>query len=323
MRRPSARQVASCFWRALVNTINHDGIEHAGYLAFLGLLALFPFLVFVVSLIGFIGQGEAGTALIGTLLEAMPDSLTNAIRPRIVEIISGPPQGLLTLSILGAIWTASSAVEGIRTVLNRAYHVQAPPAYWLRRSLSILQLLVFTFVAITAMLLVVSAQVLAHELGDWLDMHFTPDALGSLKQALGGVLLGAVFAAVGAIYYTIPNIRQRFVAVLPGAALVVLGWYLAADLLASYLTNFHQMNVIYGSLGGFIAALVFLYLCNVVFIYGAEFNYLFSLCIGLRISRTADAVDAPPEPGEAADRKLAQPKKPLPDQRELARPEQE
>ena len=44
---------------AAANTINHDGIEHAGYLAFLGLLALFPFLVFFFSLIGFMGQGGA------------------------------------------------------------------------------------------------------------------------------------------------------------------------------------------------------------------------------------------------------------------------
>lgn len=309
MRRPTAQQVATCFWRALVNTINHDGIEHAGYLAFLGLLAMFPFLVLLVSLIGFIGQGEAGTSLITALLSALPGTLTTAIRPRIEEIVSGPPQGLLTLSILGAIWTASSAVEGIRTVLNRAYHVQAPPAYWLRRSLSIVQLLVFTFVVITAMLLVVSAQVVAHELGDWLDMHFTTEMQGKLKQMLNVVLLSSIFVAVAAIYYTIPNIRQRFLAVLPGAVLVVLGWSLAADLLASYLTNFHQMNVIYGSLGGFIASLVFLYLCNVVFIYGAEFNYLLSLCMGLHISTTPDATPTPPEPGEAADQKLAEPKK--------------
>ena len=308
MKRPSAQQIAGCFWRALVNTINHDGIEHAGYLAFLGLLAMFPFLVFLVSLIGFIGQGSAGTELIGTLLAALPDTLTDAIRPRIEEILSGPPQGLLTLSILGAIWTASSAVEGIRTVLNRAYHVQAPPAYWLRRSMSIAQLLLFTFIAITAMLLVLSAQVIAHELGDWLDMHFTAAVLESVKQMLHLVLLGAVFAAVGAIYYTIPNIRQRFMAVLPGAVLVVMGWYAAAALLASYLTNFHQMNVIYGSLGGFIASLVFLYICNIVFIYGAEFNYLISLCMGLRISKTEGAVNTPPEPGEAQDQKLAKTK---------------
>jgi len=309
MKRPTPGQLLGCVWRAMVNTINHDGIEHAGYLAFLGLLAMFPFLVFLVSVIGFIGQGEAGTLLIRSLLEALPDTITNALRPRIVEIISGPPQGLLTLSILGAIWTASSAVEGIRTVLNRAYHVQAPPAYWLRRSLSIVQLLVFTFVAIIAMLLVLSAQLAAQELGDWLGMHFTPEALASLNQLVHFILLGSIFFAVAAIYYTLPNIRQRFVAVLPGAWIVVQGWYWAAIGLAGYLTHFHQMSIIYGSLGGFIAALIFLYLCNIVFIYGAEFNYLLSLCMGLRISKTENATPAPPEPGEVQDHKLAQPEK--------------
>jgi membrane protein len=61
MKTLSPRQILKCGWDAIVTTINHDGIEHAGYLAFLALLALFPFLVFMVAVIGVIGQGEAGT----------------------------------------------------------------------------------------------------------------------------------------------------------------------------------------------------------------------------------------------------------------------
>src|SRR5580693_249774 len=108
MRMITPKQWLACVWNAIVNTINHDGIEHAGYLAFLGLLALFPFLVFMVAVIGVIGQGESGAAFITSLLQALPEHITAALKPRVVEIISGPPQGLLTVSILGAIWTASS-----------------------------------------------------------------------------------------------------------------------------------------------------------------------------------------------------------------------
>ena len=146
-----------CISRAAYSTVmEHDGVEHAGYLAFLGLLALFPFLVFLASVIGVIGQGEQGAAFISSILQALPADITAAIKPRILEIISGPPQGLLTISICGAIWTASSAVEGIRTVLNRAYRVHTPPAYPLRRLLSIAQLMLFTSIIIMGMLLVVT-----------------------------------------------------------------------------------------------------------------------------------------------------------------------
>src|SRR5580704_18068742 len=106
------KTLLNCSWKAVVNTVSHDGIELAGYLAFLGLLAMFPFLVFIFAIVGILGQGAAGAAVITSILQTLPAHITDALRPRIVEIVSGPPQGLLTIAILGAIWTASSAVEG-------------------------------------------------------------------------------------------------------------------------------------------------------------------------------------------------------------------
>ena len=283
MRILTPRQLALCLWRAIIAMIQHDGIEHAGYLAFLVLLALFPFLVFTVAIIGVMGQGAAGTAFITSILHALPQDLTAALQPRVVEIISGPPQGLLTVSILGAIWTASSAVEGLRTTLNRAYQVQTPPAYWLRRSLSILQLLIFTFAMVFAMLLMVTAPLVFHHIESWLGISLIPANRDHVSRVIFIVSVGVLFLAVSAIYYTVPNIRQRFISVAPGAVLVVFAWILAAYGLTLYLSNFNQVNLIYGSLGSFIATLVFFYICNMIFIFGAEFNYQIVHTLGLRI----------------------------------------
>jgi membrane protein len=279
----SPKQLAICAWKAAVNTINHDGIEHAGYLAFLGLLALFPFLVFTVSLVGFLGQGEAGASFITTTMLSLPGHITAALKPRVVEIISGPPQGLLTASILGAIWTASSAVEGLRTVLNRAYHVATPPAYWFRRSLSIVQLLIFTFVTVSGMMVMVLIPLIFHYLEDLLGIHFISDHQQYWGRMAFIATVGLVFIAVSSVYYSIPNIRQRLIAVVPGALLVSGGWVGAARLVTLYLSNFNQVNLIYGSLGGIIAALVFFYICNIIFIFGAEFNYQIVHTLGVQI----------------------------------------
>ena len=285
----SPRQVGACLWEAAVKTIAHDGIEHAGYLAFLGLLAMFPFLVFLVSVVGFIGQGEAGTNFITSLLHTFPERLTAAIQPRIVEIISGPPQGLLTVSILGAIWTASSAVEGIRTVLNRAYHVATPPAYLLRRTLSIAQLLIFTFITIMGMLGLVTLRLAIHHLEDAFHLNLTLENQSYLGKMVLLVSVSILFLAVSSINYTVPNIKQRFLSVAPGALLVVAGWMGIAYLFTLYLLKFNQVQLIYGSLGGIIAALVFFYVCNMIFIYGAEFNYQIATALGLNITEREKA----------------------------------
>ncbi len=289
------KRTISCIYRAAYDTVmKHDGIEHAGYLAFLGLLALFPFLVFLVSVIGFIGQGESGAAFISSILQTLPADITAAIKPRIIEIISGPPQGLLTVSILGAIWTASSAVEGIRTVLNRAYHVATPPAYWLRRSLSIAQLILFTSITIVGMLLVVTIPLIIRHLEIFVGVHLSAGIEKLLSSTIFYIIIFALFFAVSSIYYILPNIKQRFISVAPGAAIVVVLWVGAANLFTAYLSNFNQVNLIYGSLGGIIAALVFFYICNIIFIFGAELNHQIVELLGLRMSERQNINEVKP-----------------------------
>lgn len=279
----SLRTLLHAFYKAAYNTIYHDGIEHAGYLAFLGILALFPFLVFLVALAGFFGQGQAGTEFIRLIFDELPQHMVNAIEPRVAEIISGPPQGLLTVSILGAIWTASSAVEGYRTVLNRAYHVGTPPAYILRRLLSIAQILVLSFLAVTVMILMVLLPIAWEKLGTRIAFD------DFMRSALGYGALGIMFLIVCAAYYILPNIKQNFHSVAPGAAVVTLLWLYAAKLLSAYLSQFEQVNLIYGSLGGVIATLLFFYISNIIFIYGAELNYLIKKALGEKIEEKEDA----------------------------------
>lgn len=274
--------------------ITHDGIEHAGYLSFMGLLSLFPFLVFVVALAGFIGEGDLARDFISMLRGVLPAEAVSALLPRIDEIIDGPPRGLLTISMLAAIWTASSAVEGYRTVLNRAYHVGTPPAYVWRRLLSIGQLLIFAVLIMTGMLILLVAPAVL----DWLEQmtglnisYEKVEAFGANLQMFSGVLL---FFVVALVYYTLPNIKQTLSAVLPGALVTVSLWAMAVKGLRLYLQSFDQMNIIYGSLAGMIAALLFFYIINVIFIFGAEFNYQLLRAAGSRVvekEKTPEGVD--------------------------------
>jgi membrane protein len=277
------KKVISVLWKAAYNTVYHDGVEFAGYLAFLGLLALFPFLVFTLSLAGFVGEGKAGTEFISWLAGTLPPSMMHALQPRVAEIVSGPPQGLLTLSIVGAIWTSSSAVEGYRTVLNRAYHVHTPPAYIFRRLWSIAQTLILSFSIVSSMLVLIVLPLLWEKITTLFGHKI------SLTAALGSqialISIGIIFVIVSLAYYVLPNIRQSLHSVVPGAALVTILWIGAARVLSAYISQFQQVSLIYGSLGGFIAALLFFYVSNVIFIYGAEFNYLFKVALGEKIEQ--------------------------------------
>lgn len=277
------RKSCLLLYRAGDNLVENDGIELAGYLTFLALLALFPFLVLIVATAGFLGQGGLGTQFIELLVSHLPTESISSIRPRIDEIMSGPPQGLLTISILGAIWTASSAVEGLRTVLNRAYQVSEPPNYYWRRALSILQIMLFTILIIVVMSVLVLAPLLisnftgftGNAVPEGVETFFISDFLW-----VGGSLL---FIAVASLYYWLPNIKQTMFAVVPGAVLVVVMWVFGAALVTFYLDNVSQVNIIYGSLSSFIATLIFFFVMNIIFIYGAEFNHELLIALGKKI----------------------------------------
>ncbi len=270
--------------KAITNLINHDGVEHAGYMAFVTLLSFFPFLIFLMAVTGFIDKSDHGREMINLLLSNMPDDLIQAIKPRIQEIITVPPSSLLTISILGVVWTSSSTVEGIRTILNKIYNVNTPPAYIWRRLLSIMQFFIITGVLLTSMFVLLLLPAIYEELGHF--KHLKP-ILNIISQSSSEGILAPIwdnarhlmffitlFFGVMFLYYAIPNVSIRMRSLIPGAILVVILWLISGLLLSQYIYKFAQLNVVYGSLAGFVTTLMFFYVIHLIFIYGAEINML-------------------------------------------------
>ncbi len=204
-------------YRALIDTIYNDGMEHAGYLSFLILLSIFPFLIVLMALASifanFLDQYNIGWT---SIIDNMPQDILASLMPRIEEIISGPPHSLLTLAIVGAIWTASSTVEGLRTILNKAYKVPVSPPYVLRRILSILQFLAITFIITLTIIFSASVPML---------VGFSYNGLSYIKYLLIEFVL---FIVVSWLYFILPNIKQNLSDVFPGSCIAVMLWTISA-----------------------------------------------------------------------------------------------
>jgi membrane protein len=75
------------------------------------------------------------------------------------------------------------------------------------------------------------------------------------------------------LYYMGPNVRQPGIRwVSPGSILAVLVWIIASAAFAFYVASFSSYNKTYGTLGGVVAFLVWLWITNVVILLGAELN---------------------------------------------------
>ena len=261
------------FRKSVIDTIRHDGIEHAGYLAFLSILSFFPSLIFLIAVIGLFGESKIGTDFLHELISSLPNEMSRGLTPRINEIISGPSDGYLTIAIIGVIWTASSSVEGCRTILNRAYRVAFPPPYILRRLVSIFEFFIIIFVIISGILIFVIVPIILKYLEKQFSMKLAIDYDFFYLRQVAIFMILTVSTSV--LYYALPNAKQRISQTIPGSILAVILWITLVDFFSLYLENFDQMNFVYGSIAGVIISLMFFYLISLVFIFGAEFNYNF------------------------------------------------
>lgn len=261
------------FRMAVIDTIRQDGIEHAGYLAFLSILSLFPFLIFLVSIISHFGGSEACIKFISLALDSLPGEVSETLTPRVNEILSGPPQTLLTIAAVGVIWTASSSVEGCRTILNRAYRIEFPPPYIFRRLVSIIEFFaIIVTISVGTLSFVIAPNILKF-IGIKFNFVFGVNSNLIELRYFGICLL--LFCAVSLFYYILPSAKQAITQTIPGSILTVSLWVVVEKFFSHYLQNFHQFNFVYGSMAGIIISLMFFYVINLIFIFGAEFNYHF------------------------------------------------
>src|ERR1700712_4663368 len=126
----------------------------AGALAFYAMLALFPGLIALVSLFGLIADPKTIEAGLAQLADILPEGARDLLRTQLHDLVNTPSSSLslgLLISVLTALWSASSGVDALVDAINVAYNKVEKRNWFRRRAMSILMtlvLIVLTFVII-------------------------------------------------------------------------------------------------------------------------------------------------------------------------------
>ena len=93
-------------------------------------------------------------------------------------------------------------------------------------------------------------------------------------KVLAYVVLAAVAAAAAATLYRYgpSRAKAKWTWISPGSLLFAVGWVLLTLGFGFYVSNFGKYNVTYGSLGGVIVLLTWMYLSSLILLFGAELN---------------------------------------------------
>ena len=263
-------------WRVTYGAFMHfladDGWAIASYIALSTLMALFPFMIVVTALAAFFfGSKDLADEAAHILLEAWPPQVAGPISADITGVLTNVRGEVLTFGLFFAIYFASSGVESLRIGLNRAYDMAERRPWWLLRLESILYVLIAAVAILAFSLLVVLAPFLWDRL-----LRFAPQfaPFGVIVTFVRYVVAGMVLIiALTVIHSWLPAGRRSLGEIAPGIVATLALWLIAGAVFGRYLAEYAFAYVsMYAGLASAMIALVFLYVCASIFVFGAELN---------------------------------------------------
>lgn len=232
------------------------------------LLSFFPFLIALLTLASYtpIVQQE----VLDELLLLLPESSSLLIRNIVQETVRASNTTLLSLGTLTAVWTSTTGVMAVFRGINKAYDTTEKRPYWKIRILSTFYMLLFIVLGLLTFLLLIYGEYLFHQIAKWTPI---PNIMLHLWPILRYVIpIGMLLFGFSVLYKQAPNYPVRWLQALPGAISATCCWIILSLGFSFYVNEFGSFTRTYGSIGGVIALLIWLYLSSIVIIMGGELN---------------------------------------------------
>ena len=245
-------------------------LQAAAALSYYSILSVFPALILLSALMAYIPLPDLFEDVLVAMGRVVPPGTMPMVNAVLTEILGKNSRTWLSLGTLGTLWVVSSAFDEMIEALDAAYDVNDERAFWKTR------LLALGLAAITGVSLIctMATLILGPRACAWFAGKSSLFAVfvSSWPYLHWVVAIGFTVFAVQMIYLLAPNVKQRFLATLPGALLAVACWMGVSQLLGIYFKYFGNYNRIYGTLGAVMALMTWLYWVYFILLAGGELN---------------------------------------------------
>lgn len=241
----------------------------AAQLAYFFLLSFFPLLIFLVTLLPYLNLKT--TQVYSFLVNVLPDEVYKLIENTLNEILTNRNSSLLSIGVLGTIWSASKGINALIRALNKAYDTEGRVGL-LDRGLSLVFTVALVFVIAIALLLPVFGQQIGHFLFSIIGIEEQFESIWHrLRWSIPPLL---IFIVLMGIYWIVPNTspRLKIMGVWPGAMFATFAWLAVTYGFSFYINNFANYSATYGSIGGVIILMLWLYFTGIILIFGGILN---------------------------------------------------
>jgi membrane protein len=254
----TVRELAVRVWEAAQAD---EIIPRAAALSYAFLFSIFPLLLFVAALLSFVPVHHVIRQLMDSAAQVLPGQAATAVRTTLRQIIAGHGhRGLISLGAVTALWAGSTGIATLMSMVNVVYRTRDQRPWWKRRLIAVLLTTILAvFVIVATLLIMLSARIGA--------------ALGTAGNVLANVApVLLVLIAVDLTYCVAPARRQPWGFPTPGAVTFTVLWLAMSFGLRVYVSHFSNYDVMYGSIGGLILFMLWLFLSSVALLLGAEVN---------------------------------------------------
>jgi membrane protein len=282
LTRPRRRRTAASRWalgglslvalgtRVYERSSRDDIFDRAAELSYYFAFALFPTLLFLTALLGLLPLPDLMPQLMRYADRVLPGDVASLIKKTLAEVVLGASGGLVSIGALAALFGASSGMLSIMKALNVAYGIPDHRTWWGKRLIAIALTLVLSLFTWSALLVLVFGRRLGDALSEYVGLGPLFLQIWSLFQLPLAVAL--TLAGLTLVYYLAPATAREWAWVTPGAAFAVVSWLVMSLGLRAYVAYFGRYNATYGSIGGLILLMLWLYCSGVALLMGAEID---------------------------------------------------
>ncbi|MBT2639578.1 MULTISPECIES: YihY/virulence factor BrkB family protein [unclassified Bacillus (in: firmicutes)] len=239
--------------------------------AYYYMLALFPLLILMIAIVPYLNiDPQKAINVVNTLL---PSQSAELLRDNVVKLVSERNGGLLTFGIIGTLWSASSGMNAFIKAMNIAFDVKETRSFIKARLVSIMLTFGLILAFVVALLLPVFGKVILDAVESIVHI---PEPFDIVFNIVRWVVAIVVMAAVLAgLYRVAPNKHYPFKHVIPGAIFATIVWQLISLGFSFYVSNFGNYSATYGSIGGVIVLMLWLFLTGLALVLGGEINAIY------------------------------------------------
>jgi membrane protein len=232
--------------------------------------SLFPIFLFVAPLLSLVGdKRETFNFLLEQLQGVVPPEAYDMLFEFVGSVVFAEnAPGLVSVGALLALWAGSNVFSGLLDALNAAYDVKDDRPWWKKKLIAIACLIGVGGLFVVATVVMLGGEDVVNWVADHIGLGETGRIIWTIVQF--PLAFSILVATAFILYRFLPNVRQNKWHILVGAFVATALWLVVTLAFRFYVQNFGSYNATYGTIGGVIVVLTWMYLSMIVLLTGGE-----------------------------------------------------